>query len=85
MIQESSLVVRDVYHGSDGITDEYLLRALQNSATTFHYLVSEIRRIVGSLRTFLCFHVKLPLIPRSRLAQSLSAVSCRVTLFVLGA
>lgn len=45
----SKLVVREVFPGSDVTSDEDLWRAIQNSATTFHHPVSEIRSIGGRL------------------------------------
>lgn len=39
----NKLVVREVYPGSDVVSDEDLWRAIQNSATTFHHPVSEIK------------------------------------------
>lgn len=39
----SKLVVREVFPGSDVVSDEDLWRSIQNSATTFHHPVCELR------------------------------------------
>lgn len=39
----NKLVVREVYPGSDVVSDDDLWRAIQNSATTFHHPVSDIK------------------------------------------
>lgn len=44
----SKLVVREVFPGSDVVSDEDLWRAIQNSATTFHHPVSELGFIAGA-------------------------------------
>jgi choline dehydrogenase-like flavoprotein len=43
----SKLIVREVYPGSDVVSDEDLWRAIQNSATTFHHPVSELKAYRG--------------------------------------
>lgn len=54
----SKVVVREVYPGSDVTSDEDLWRAIQNSATTFHHPVSELRRIRSRLElSITCSHL----------------------------
>lgn len=68
----SSLVVREVFPGSDVTSDEDLWRAIQNSATTFHHPVSALTHIKGRFKpSITCSHLSVLLNTIPRLAQFL--------------